>query len=87
MGWVGKPAEHWPGIPQQETVKADIDHYLDLGYPLKWMVVGSGFWPHTDAKFKSTTSFGMWDKEKYPDPEKFKQYFREKGLKFFLGLG
>ena len=84
VGWEAFGALGWN--TSQETVKADIDHYLDLGYPLKWMIVGSGFWPHTDPKFESTTSFGMWDKDKYPDPEKFKQYFRDKGLKFFLGL-
>lgn len=84
VGW-----EAWGALAYRtaaETVKTDIDQYLSLGYPLKWMVIGSGFWPLTDEKFKSTTSFGMWGKEKYPDPEGFKQYFREKGLKFFIGL-
>ncbi len=50
------------------------------------MVIGSGFWPQNDEKFKSTTSFGMWDKDKYPNPGDFKQYFNKKGLKFFIGL-
>lgn len=84
VGWEAWGALGWKTAA--ETVKEDIDHYLDLGYPLKWMVIGSGFWPLTDEKFKSTTSFGMWGKEKYPNPEEFKQYFREKGLKFFIGL-
>jgi len=84
VGWEAWGALAWN--TSEETVKEDIDHYLALGYPLKWMVIGSGFWPQTDEKFKSTTSFGMWGKEKYPNPEKFKQYFRDKGLKFIIGL-
>jgi alpha-glucosidase (family GH31 glycosyl hydrolase) len=84
VGWEAFGALAWR--TEAETVTADIDHYLSLGYPLKWMVVGSGFWPLTDEKYKATTSFGMWGKEKYPDPEGFKKYFRDKGLKFFIGL-
>jgi alpha-glucosidase (family GH31 glycosyl hydrolase) len=84
VGWEAWGALAWN--TSEETVKADIDHYLDLGYPLKWMVIGSGFWPQNDERFKSTTSFGMWDPEKYPNPWEFRQYFREKGLKFFIGL-
>ena len=84
VGWEAWGALAWN--TSEATVKSDIDHYLDLGYPLKWMVIGSGFWPQSQERFKSTTSFGMWDKEKYPDPGALKQYFREKGLKFFIGL-
>ena len=84
VGWEAWGALAWN--TSAGTVKADIDHYLDLSYPLKWMIVGSGFWPQTDEKFKATTSFGLWDKDKYPNPEDFKRYFREKGLKFFIGL-
>jgi alpha-glucosidase (family GH31 glycosyl hydrolase) len=84
VGWEAWGALAWN--TSEATVKSDIDRYLDLGYPLKWMVIGSGFWPQTEERLKSTTSFGMWDKEKYPSPGAFKQYFREKGLKFFIGL-
>lgn len=84
VGW-----EAWGALAyktKQETVKKDIDHYLELGYPLTWMVIGSGFWPHEDKKFESTTSFGMWDKELYPNPKGLKRYFNDKGLKFLIGL-
>jgi alpha-glucosidase (family GH31 glycosyl hydrolase) len=84
VGW-----EAWGALAYktaEKTVKEDIDHYLDLGYPLKWMVIGSGFWPHTAKKYESTTSFGMWDKEIYPNPGGLKEYFNKKGLKFFIGL-
>ena len=84
VGWEAWGALAWK--TKQETVKRDIDQYLELGYPLKWMVIGSGFWPHEDKKFESTTSFGMWDKELYPNPHDLKRYFNEKGLKFLIGL-
>ena len=84
VGWEAWGALAWN--TSEETVKRDIDHYLDLQYPLKWMVIGSGFWPQTDEKFKSTTSFGMWDKDKYPNPQGLKQYFNKKGLQFIIGL-
>lgn len=84
LGWEAWGALAWKTAA--ETVKEDIDHYLELGYPLKWMVIGSGFWPLTDEKYKATTSFGMWGEEKYPDPESFKEYFRDKGIQFFIGL-
>ena len=84
VGWEAWGALAWN--TSQKTVKADIDHYLELGYPLKWMVIGSGFWPQTDEKYISTTSFGMWDKEKYPNPTVLKEHFRKQGLKFFIGL-
>ncbi len=84
VGWEAWGALAWN--TSQETVTDNINRYLELGYPLKWMVIGSGFWPQSDKKFKSTTSFGMWDQEKYPTPESFKQYFRDKGLKFYIGL-
>ena len=50
------------------------------------MVVGSGFWPNEDPNLCATTSFGLWDKKRYPDPKRFITHFRERGLKVFLGL-
>lgn len=84
VGWEAWGALAWR--TREETVKADIDEYLDRGYPLSWMVVGSGFWPHSEKRLEATTSFGLWDTALYPDPEGFKDYFRKKGIKFFTGL-
>lgn len=84
----------------QTTVTDDIKNYLDQGYRLKWAVVGSGFWKgdRNDPQQAITTSFGMWDdtyqegrtdnypNPRYPDVEGFKSFFREKGIKFLLGL-
>jgi alpha-glucosidase (family GH31 glycosyl hydrolase) len=84
VGWEAWGALAWN--TSYETVMADIDRYLVEGYPLKWAVIGSGFWPHEEERFKATTSFGMWDIEKYPDPEQLKQDFKDRGLRFIVGL-
>lgn len=84
LGWEAFGALAWN--TNQKTVKEDVDHYLRLGFPLKWLVVGSGFWPNDDPQYASTTSFGYWDKEKYPTPKAFIDYFHQKGLKFNIGL-
>ncbi len=84
VGWEAWGALAWN--TSYETVMADIDQYLEEGYPLKWAVIGSGFWPHHEEHYQATTSFGMWDKEKYPDPDQLKQDFKDRGLMFIMGL-
>ena len=84
VGWEAFGALGWK--TNEETVTENIERYLNLGYPLKWMVVGSGFWPNEDPNLCATTSFGMWDGARYPDPKRFIEHFKGKGLKFFLGL-
>lgn len=84
VGWEAFGALAWD--TNYKTVRENVDHYLNDGYPLAWMVVGSGFWPAEDKRFHETTSFGMYDKTRYPDPKGFIDYFHSKGLKFFHGL-
>ena len=84
VGWEAFGALAWD--TNHRTVKENVDRYLTDGYPLAWMVVGSGFWPAADKRFHETTSFGLYDKDRYPDPRGFIQYFHSKGLKFFQGL-
>jgi len=84
VGWEAFGALAWD--TNQKTVKENVDRYLAAGYPLAWMVVGSGFWPHEEERLHETTSFGMYDKTLYPDPAAFIAYFHSKGLKFFQGL-
>ena len=84
VGWEAFGALAWD--TNQQTVKENVDRYLAAGYPLAWMVVGSGFWPHEGDRFHETTSFGLYDKTLYPDPASFIAYFHSKGLKFFQGL-
>ncbi|WP_321474572.1 TIM-barrel domain-containing protein [uncultured Paludibaculum sp.] len=84
VGWEAFGALAWD--TNYKTVAENVNQYLSLGFPLKWMVVGSGFWPREDKRFHETTSFGMYDKSLYPDPRAFIDQFHAKGLKFFQGL-
>jgi alpha-glucosidase (family GH31 glycosyl hydrolase) len=84
VGWEAFGALAWD--TNAKTVRENIDRYLAEGYPLKWMVVGSGFWPKEGDRFHETTSFGMYDKTLYPDPAGFIRYFHSRGLKYFQGL-
>ena len=84
VGWEAFGALAWD--TNRKTVTENVDRYLSEGYPLAWMVVGSGFWPRDDKKLHETTSFGLYDKNLYPDPAGFIAYFHKKGLKYFQGL-
>ncbi|GAA4303600.1 TIM-barrel domain-containing protein [Compostibacter hankyongensis] len=84
VGWEAFGALGWN--TNHETVTSDVDRYLKAGFPLTWMVVGSGFWPNDQPSYFATTSFGFWDKQRYPDPKSFIAHFHQEGLKFILGL-
>lgn len=84
VGWEAFGALAWD--TNDKTVTENVDRYLADGYPLKWMVVGSGFWPKAEKRFHETTSFGLYDHELYPDPAGFIARFHAKGLKYFQGL-
>ena len=84
----------------QSSVEADINRYLQLGYPISWAVVGSGFWKgeRRNPNEGATTSFGIWDdtasgvrndnlpNPRYPNPQAFKEFFRAKDISLLLGL-
>lgn len=97
VGWEAYGALGWDTF--QASVMENIQTYLDLGFPLKWGVVGSGFWPgDRRSRYEGTTvSFGMWDttpsprednlpNPRYPDPQALKDLFRENNLSLLLGL-
>ncbi len=84
VGWEAFGALAWD--TDQKTVTENVDHYLRDGFPLKWMVVGSGFWPNDEARMHETTSFGLFDPKRYPDPKSFIAHFHAEGLKYFQGL-
>lgn len=84
VGWEAFGALGWE--TNHQTVRENVDTYLKSGYPLDWVVVGSGFWPNHEDRLLATTSFGVWDNEKYPDPEGFIAYYKQLGLKVILGL-
>ena len=83
VGWEAFGALGWN--TNAKTVGESIDHYLSLGYPLRWVVIGSGFWPAA-PEMHETTSFGYWNEEKYPDPRGLIQHFRDEKLTVMLGL-
>jgi alpha-glucosidase (family GH31 glycosyl hydrolase) len=87
--WFGVGGEAWGALAwdtNQRTVTENVSRYLDLGFPLRWMVIGSGFWPRDDPRFHATTSFGLWDPNLYPDPRRLIEHFHQRGLKVMLGL-
>lgn len=84
VGWEAFGALAWD--TDQKTVTENVDRYLADGYPLKWMVVGSGFWPNVENRMHETTSFGLYDPKRYPDPAAFIAHFHSKGLKYLQGL-
>lgn len=87
--WFGVGWEAWGALAwdtNHRTVTENVNRYLSLGYPLRWMVIGSGFWRRDDDNYHATTSFGMWDPKLYPDPRGLIDSFHQRGLKVILGL-
>jgi hypothetical protein len=84
VGWEAFGALGWN--TNDQTDRDSVDRYLALGYPLQWIVIGSGFWPAKPDDMHETTSFGLWDSVRYPDPAKLIQHFHSEGLKVLLGL-
>jgi alpha-glucosidase (family GH31 glycosyl hydrolase) len=83
VGWEAFGALGWH--TNQKTVSESVDRYIRLGYPLRWAVIGSGFWPAPPA-FHETTSFGLFNPERYPDPKAMIEHFHRQGLKVLFGL-
>ncbi len=70
----------------QQTITESVTRYLAEGYPLRWAVTGSGFWPYgADGNEGTTSSFGLWG-EKYPDPDAYKEFFAEHDIDLILGM-
>jgi alpha-glucosidase (family GH31 glycosyl hydrolase) len=49
VGWEAFGALAWN--TNQKTVTENINQYRDLGFPLEWIVIGSGFWPREEGEF------------------------------------
>jgi alpha-glucosidase (family GH31 glycosyl hydrolase) len=84
VGWEAFGALGWN--TNEQTDRESVDRYLALGYPLEWVVIGSGFWPAKPDDLHETTSFGMFDDVRYPTPKSFIQHFHDEGLKVLFGL-
>jgi alpha-D-xyloside xylohydrolase len=83
VGWEAFGALGWN--TNQKTVEESVDRYIAMGYPLRWVVIGSGFWP-AQPQMNETTAFGMWNHEKYPDPAALIRHFHREHLAVLLGL-
>ncbi|MFG2058439.1 hypothetical protein ACGFI9_30885 [Micromonospora sp. NPDC048930] len=69
----------------QQTITDSVTKYLDKGFPISWVVTGSGFWPYGAGSAQGTTSsFGLWG-AKYPDPDAYKKFFHDHGISLLLG--
>jgi hypothetical protein len=66
-----------------------LGKYLERGYPLRWAVVGSGFWINPKSQPRGpegcTTSFGLWG-QRYPEPAELKAFLKQHELKLIIGL-
>ena len=82
IGWEAWPLLGWN--TNAESVRASVQGFLDRGYPLSWVTVGSGFWEVGGT----TTSFGRWNTspDKYPDPDAFTQWFDDRDIALLVGL-
>ena len=73
----------------QRSITNMLTGYLEHGYPLRWAVVGSGFWMNPSRRPQGpeglTTSFGIWG-QRYPDPDEMKSFLRENNLRLIMGL-
>ena len=83
VGWEAFGALGWE--TNHTTVQQNIERYLREGYPLRWAVIGSGFWP-AEKRFNETTSFGLFDPIKYPHPRALIAKLHKDGLKVLFGL-
>ncbi len=73
----------------QRSIQNMLEGYLERGYPLRWAVVGSGFWKNPRRQPQGpeglTTSFEIWG-QRYPDPDEMKKFLREKNLRLIMGI-
>ena len=79
LGWESWDALRWD--TNQRTVREHLERFVEAGYPIRWAVTGSGFW----ADGQTTTSFGMWHPEKYPDPDALRRWMTDHRIAWVLG--
>ena len=79
IGWESWDALGWN--TNQNSVSKILSKFLKEGYPIKWAVVGSGFWDEGGT----TTSFGRFG-AKFPNPEEFRAFMRSNDIAWMIGL-
>ena len=87
LGW-----ETWDWLrfdTSTTQVQDALTKFMDArDYPIRWAVTGSGFWDEDPGFLNrhSTTSFGVFHKDKYPDPEAFVEWMHERDIHWLIGL-
>lgn len=84
LGWESWDLLQWRTAGA--TCQKAIEGFLDRGCRIRWAVTGSGFWQSKG----STTSFGNYDFEKYPDswkpaPPDFGDWAKSQGIRWMIG--
>ncbi len=97
VGWEAYGALAWNTY--QSSVQETLGRFVDEDYPLRWAVVGSGFWPgpRGNPVEGTTNSFGMWDdtaepgrddglpNPRYPDVAGLKAFLADHDIMLLLG--
>ncbi len=80
LGWESWDALRWD--TNQRTVTDILTRFAEHDYPIRWAVTGSGFWPAGGT----TTSFGAWHAEKYPDVTGMRDWLHARDIAWMIGL-
>lgn len=97
VGWEAYGALAWDTY--QSSVQETLGRFVAEGYPLRWAVIGSGFWPgpRGNPVEGTTNSFGMWDdteepgrddglpNPRYPDVAGLRDFLSSNDLALLLG--
>ena len=79
LGW-----ETWDALKYRTSVDAveeAVGELLKEGYPVRWVVTGSGFWEDGGT----TTSFGKFG-EKFKNHDGFRSWLKKNDLKWMIGF-
>lgn len=97
VGWEAYGALAWDTY--QSSVLETLGRFTEEDYPVRWAVVGSGFWPgpRGNPVEGTTNSFGMWDdtaepgrddglpNPRYPDVDGLRRFLADHDIKLLLG--
>ncbi|GAB3447289.1 golvesin C-terminal-like domain-containing protein [Actinophytocola sediminis] len=97
VGWEAYGALAWDTY--QTSVQETLGRFVAENYPLRWAVVGSGFWPgpRGNPVEGTTNSFGMWDdteepgrddglpNPRYPDVPALREFLKSNDMALLLG--
>ncbi len=79
LGWESWDLLGWR--TKEQTVRKSIAQFIKAGYPIKWIVTGSGYWRDGGC----STNFGEWNQDKY-NPTAFRKWLKGHNIKWLIGL-